>query len=313
MNIMTKKIVITSEFFGKFSDEGEQLLIDAGFEVIRNPYDRFLNEKEIVSIIRDADGIICDLENINQTVIDNAPNLKIISRRGVGLDSVDVVYAESKNIRVSRTLGVVEKPVAELVMSYMLNITRKLIKTNSEMQEGRWTKYIGNSLSGKTLGLLGMGNIACELARKAKAFDMEIVYNATKRNMEAEELFGAKYLQFNDLMAYSDIVSVHVPLLESTKNMIDYNAIKMMKRAPIVINTARGPIVNEEDLCRALKEGLVSYAAIDVFDVEPKIDSCLKGVDKVILTPHIGTFTKETFIEMDVRAAINIVEYLGRT
>lgn len=306
---MTKKVVITSEFFGKFSNEGENILLDAGFKVIGNPYKKGLNEAEVISIIGEADGIICDLEGITKKVIDSAPNLKIIARRGVGTDSVDVEYAKEKDILVARTLGVVNKPVAELVMSYILHINRRISELNNEMKMGNWTKLLGNSLEGKVLGIIGMGNIGREVVRKAKAFDMKIIYTGARRNEKVEEELDVEFVSFEELMAESNIISIHVPLIESTKGMINYEAMKAMKKKPILINTARGPVINEADLCKALEEGLVSFAAIDVYDVEPKIDSPLKEYDNVILTPHVGTFTEEVFINMDVLAAKNIVEY----
>lgn len=308
---MTKKIAITSEFFGKFSDDGEKILLENGFEVLSNPHDRFLNEDEVISVIADADGVICDLESMSQKVIDASQNLKIISRRGVGTDSVDVAYAAKKDIEVARTLGVVEKPVAELVMSYLLTLNRKIIESNRDMKIGKWSKFIGNSLDGKVLGIIGMGNIGSELARKASAFDMKIVYTDSNRNAKVEEAFGAEFLSFEELMAQSDAISIHVPLLDSTKGMINYKTMQMMQKQPILINTARGPIVDEMDLCKGLDEGLISCAAIDVFDEEPKVDSPLKAYDNVILTPHNGTFTKEVFINMDILAAKNIVAYFG--
>lgn len=305
---MTKKIAITSEFFGKFSDEGEKILQDQGFEIIKNPYNRLLNEDEVIFMTQDADGVICDLEGITKKVIDASPNLKIISRRGVGTDSVDVNHAKKKDIAVTRTLGVVEKPVAELVMSYMLTINRKINQSSAEMKIGNWTKFIGNSLENKVLGIIGLGNIGREVARKAMAFDMNVVYTNRNRSEEADAL-GAQYLSLEDLLAQSDIISIHAPLMESTKGMVNYEKMKLMKKKPILINTARGPIVDESDLCKALEEGLVSFAAIDVFDVEPKTDSPLMVYDNVVLTPHIGTFTKEVFIDMDILAAKNVVSH----
>lgn len=303
---MTKRIAITSEYFGMFSDEGEKILAYNGFEVIKNKYNKFLNEDEVISIIGEAEGVICDLEGITKRVIDASPNLKIISRRGVGTDSVDVHYANEKDIVVARTLGVVEKPVAELVMSYLLTINRRVSCSNSEMKMGNWTKLLGNSLENKVLGIIGMGNIGREVARKAKAFDMKIVYASSRRDEMADKL-GAEYVSFENLMACSDVISIHVPLSETTKGMINYESMKLMKKNPILINTARGPVVEELDLCKALDEGIVSFAAIDVFDVEPKTDSPLKAYNNVILTPHVGTFTKEVFINMDILAAKNIV------
>lgn len=307
---MAKKVVITSEFFGRYSDAGEIILKNCNFEVIPNHYNKFLNEDEIISLIGDADAIICDLECITKKVIDSAPNLKVVSRRGVGLDSVDIDYAKEKGIEVTRTLGVVEKPVAELVMAYILQIYRKISESSEQMKKGKWTKVLGRSLEGKTLGIVGLGNIGTEVAKKAKAFDMEVIYSGTSKPEKEREL-GLRHVLFDDLLSKSDIISIHVPLTDSTYNMFDYNAMKKIKKQPILINTARGSIVNENDLKRALKEGLVSFAAIDVYDVEPKTNSLLMKCDNVLLTPHNGTFTKEVFINMDILAAKNVIKTLN--
>ncbi|TCO77417.1 phosphoglycerate dehydrogenase [Marinisporobacter balticus] len=308
---MSKKVAITSEFFGRFSDEGERILKEAGFEVISNQDKKFLEEDALITIIANADAIICDLEKINKKVMDHAPNLKIIARRGVGVDSVDVKYAKEKGINVARTLGVVEKPVAELVMAYILQIHRKIHESNQEMKKGNWNKQLGNSLEGKILGIVGMGNIAKEVVRKAKAFDMKIIYTNYTRKPKLDDALQIEYVSFEELLKHSDVISIHVPLTETTANMFDYHAMKFMKKQPILINTARGPVVNEEDLCKALEEKRISFAAIDVFDVEPKMDSPLRKYDNVVLTPHVGTFTKEVFINMDILAAKNVIDYLG--
>lgn len=308
---MAKKVVITSEFFGKFSNEGERILREAGFEVVPNPYNKSLTEDEVISIIGEADAIIADLEKITKRVIDSAPNLKVIARRGVGVDSVDVNYANEKGITVARTLGVVEKPVAELVMAYILQSFRKLQESNLEMKAGRWTKYLGSSLEGKVLGIVGLGNIGKELVRKAKAFDMEVIYSDYVQKPEMEAELQVRFVSFDELLATADVISLHAPLTDETRNMINYQALQKMKKQPLIINTARGAIINEADLARGLEEKLVSYAAIDVFDVEPKTDSVLRKYDNAILTPHNGTFTKEVFIKMDVLAAQNVINLLG--
>ena len=307
---MNKKVAITSEFFGRFSKKGEEILKEAGLEVIPNPYEKFLNEEEILSLVDEADAIICDLEEITKKVIDNAPNLKIIARRGVGVDSVDVEYARENDIKVARTLGVVEKPVAELVMSYILEIYRKITPLYQAMKKGDWDKILGNSLEGKVLGIVGLGNIGQELVRKAKVFDLDIIYTDYNRKEELETELGIEYVSFKELMKKSDIISIHVPLTDSTRNMFNYETMELMEKEPVLINTARGPVVNGEDLAKALEEGLVSYAAIDVFDEEPKTDSPLKNYDNAILTPHVGTYTEEVFIKMDILAAENVVDYL---
>lgn len=309
---MSKKVAITSEYFGKFSDEAFEILRKNGLEIIENKYDKFLDkEKEIISLSKDANAIICDLEEISKNVIEQSPNLDIISRRGVGTDSVAVKYAQKKGIKVARTLGVVEKPVAELVMAFILNVYRRIIPLNKEMHQGKWNKILGNSLEGKTLGIIGMGNIAQEITRKAKAFDLDVIYYDVERKRELEEELEIKYLALNDLYQESDIISLHVPLNKHTENLVDYDSFKKMKKNALLINTARGPVVNNKDLKKALENKLIFYAAIDVFDSEPKTDSVLVNCDNVLLTPHVGTFTEEIFIKMDVLAAKNVVDFFN--
>lgn len=305
------RIFITSEFFGKFSDEGFKILREAGFEII-DPYGhKFLQPEEIIKYSGEADGFICDLEKITKEVVDASPRLKIVSRRGVGVDSVCVDYCTQKGITVARTLGIVEAPVAELVMGYILELSRNISKMSKKLHSGIWDKIECHSIDKKTLGLVGMGKIAYETARRAMAFNMEIVYCDINQSTIAETDFGAKRLDFNELLAVSDFVSVHTPLTEETNGMLCYQSICKMKPSACLINTARGAIVNENDLYKAIAEKKIAGAAIDVFDVEPKTDSILNEFENVILTPHIGTFTREIFIDMDIEAAKNIVRGLS--
>lgn len=307
---MSKKVAITSEFFAKFSDKALKILEENGLEVIPNRYDKYLDkEEEIISLTKEANAVICDLEKISKNVIDQSPNLEIIARRGVGTDSVAVEYAKEKDIEVARTLGVVEKPVSELVMAYILNISRQIMPLNQSMHQGEWNKILAHSVDGKTIGIIGMGNIGREITRKAQAFDMDVIYYDVERKEELEKELGIEYQDFDKLLKSSDVITLHVPLNKNTKNLIDYSAMEKMDKSPILINTARGPVVNNKDLKKALEEGLVSFAAIDVFDEEPKTNSILKDCKNVMLTPHVGTFTEEIFIKMDVLAAENVVNY----
>ena len=303
-------VLITSEYFGRFSDAGKKVLTDAGFTVLDNPYGhKFLNPTLILPYVSTADALICDLEKITQEVMDAAPNLKIIARRGVGVDSVDTAYADKRGIEVARTLGVVEAPVAELVMGFLLAFSREIAGMNQSMHRGEWDKQLGRSMEKRSIGLVGMGKIAYEVARRACAFGMEILYTDLVRNERAERDFGARYLPFDELIQRSDFVTLHMPLTEDNRNLFDYETICRMKPEAYLINTARGAIVNEQDLARALKEKKIAGAAIDVYDVEPSEHSVLRECDNCILTPHVGTFTREIFIAMDVAAAGNIVRY----
>ena len=308
---MQPTVLITSENFGRFSREGRHVLETAGLRVIDNPYGHtFLHREQILPFAGEADGIICDMEKIDREVIDAAPRLKIIARRGVGIDSVDWRYAQSKGIEVARTTGVVERPVAELVMGYILEFSRHISAMSSAMHAGRWQRISSHSVTGHTLGIVGMGNIAWEVARRAAAFDMRILYYSHRRNERAEEAFGAQYAPLETLLGEADFVSLHVPLTEETRHMMDAQALACMKKGAYLINTARGAVVAAQALADALRSGQLGGAAIDVFDGEPCTDSPLHGLDSVILTPHIGTYTQEIYVRMDVEAARNAVRCL---
>lgn len=305
-------VLITSEYFGKFSGEAKKRLLQNGFNVMDNPYGhKFLTPEEIIPYAGNADALICDLEKITKEVIDSAPNLRIISRRGVGVDSVDVAYAKSKKIEVARTLGVVEPPVAELVMAYILEFSRKINALNANMHQGLWERCQCHSVDGKTLGIVGMGKIAYEVAKRANSFGMDIIYTDLDRNERAETEFGAKKVPVEELLAVSDFVSVHLPLTEATQNFMDYEKLCRMKKDAYFMNAARGGVVRSLDLKRVLAEEKIAGAAIDVYDKEPETNSLFRGMKNVILTPHVGTFTQEIFIKMDILAAENIIHYFS--
>lgn len=305
-------VLITSEFFGKFSDEGIKVLTDAGL-MVKDPFGhKFLSPEDILPHCADADAFICDLEKITPEVVDASPNLKIVSRRGVGTDSVCVDYCTGKGIEVARTMGVVEAPVAELVMSYILEFSRRVSEMSADMHAGIWEKKHSHSVDGKTIGIIGMGHIGYETARRAHAFGMNVVYSDMVANEAANNDFGAKRMTFEQVLASSDFVSLHVPLTDSTKNLINSASLAKMKRSAYIINTSRGGVIDEQALCEALKNGVIAGAAVDVFEKEPETESKLRGLDNVLLTPHIGTFTEEIFIKMDVVAAQNVVKKLAQ-
>lgn len=305
------KVFITSEFFGKFSDAGIKILEEAGHTLI-NPYGhKFLTGQEIIKYSEEADAFICDMEKIDRDVIEHSPNLKVIARRGVGVDSVDVAFAQEKGIAVERTLGVVEAPVAEQVFGFILDFSRNISKHNTLMKSGVWQKLKGSSVDGKVLGIIGMGKIGYEVAKRACAFGMSIIYHDEVVNEKAQEMFGAKKKSLEEVLAQSDFVSLHTPLTDTTRGFINYDIICKMKKTAYLINTARGAVVDEQDLYRAIKEEKIAGVAVDVYAVEPCNTSILKELDNVILTPHTSTFTEEIFVKMDILAAENVVRVLA--
>ena len=236
--------------------------------------------------------------------IDQAPNLKLIIRGGVGIDNIDVEYAKSKDIIVKNTPEASSIAVAELVMALMLAIQRNIVKAHNTTKSGEWIKkqLKGSELYGKTLGLLGIGRIAREVFKRATAFGMNVIacdpYVCYDQCTQVEK---------GDLYSKSDIISLHVPLTDETRGMINKESIASMKDGVIIINTARGKLINEADLAEALRAGKVKYAGLDVFESEPPAGSPLLEPDNVLLTPHLGA---QTFENMD-RITEQVIQIIG--
>jgi D-3-phosphoglycerate dehydrogenase len=305
-------ILITSEYFGFFSEEGVNLLKNSRHKMIQNPYGhKFLLPEEIIPHIHEADAIICDLEQINKEVMDAAPNLKIISRRGVGVDNVDMEAASSKGIKVARTVGVIEDSVAELVMAYILCFGRRISEMNSKMQNHNWEKLPSEGVIGKTLGIIGMGNIGRRLISLAQAFSMRVLYYDTFRQEDLESDLKITYSTMEELLAHSDYITLHVPLNKDTYHLIDAASLARMRSTAYLINASRGAVVDDQALYKVLTEEKIAGAAVDVFSREPETNSPLCGLTNAILTPHVATFTKPTFINMDVMAAQNVLDFFN--
>ncbi len=309
------KVLITSEYFSAFSNEGKQILVEAGHDVIDNPFGhKNLTAEEIIPIIQDAEAIICDLEPINKVVLAAAGKLKVIARRGVGVDSVDLKTAAQKGILTMRTLGLVEQPAAELVIAFIFALSRQIPALDASMKNHAWSKLLGDEVGGKRLGIVGMGNIATQVARLATGIGMKVAYFDIVRNKRVEDEFQAEYNpDLNELLAKADFVSLHCTLNEHTRHLINQEKLSGMKKSAFLINTARGAIVNENDLAAALKNKVIAGAAIDVFQEEPPANSPLCSCENAILTPHVATFTKRCFIKMDIQAAENVKAYFDQT
>ncbi|HET9008881.1 MAG TPA: D-glycerate dehydrogenase [Nitrosarchaeum sp.] len=259
------------------------------------------------SKIRNIDGLICfPYDKIDSDLIDNAKNLKVISTYSVGFDHIDIQHARKKKIRVGYTPEVLTDATADLSFSLILDILRRVSEGDRIIREGKWRQiygaydYVGTDLQGKTLGIFGLGRIGSALAKRAKSFDMKIIYHNRKQiSKKKEKLLGVKYVTFDKLIASSDIISIHVPHTKETNQLFDMKIFKKMKKSAFLINTARGKIVNEKDLIMALNKKIIAGAALDVYESEPigKKHPFTK-IQNVVLAPHIGSSTKETRAKM---------------
>ncbi len=276
-----------------------------------------LSDSELKEAIKDANAIISVIpDQITREVLQSAKNLKIVANYAVGYDNIDVKAATEMGIYVSNTPGDLTESVAEHSMALMLTVGRKIVAADRFVREGKYKYwdpmiFLGPVFSGKTLGLIGFGRVGQWFAKLAKgAFSMRILYTDISRNESAEKETGATYVNMDELLEQSDIVSIHVPLLPSTKHLITRRELKKMQPDAYLINTARGPIIDEDDLCVALRENWIAGAGIDVYEQEPKIYAGLKELENVVLTPHIASATREARIEMARMAAANVIEVL---
>ena len=264
-------------------------------------------QTKLRSKIKDIDGLICfPYDIISKDIIEEGKNLKVISTYSVGFDHIDTEYSKKKKIRVGYTPEVLTNATADMAFSLLLDIARRTTEGDRIIRDAKWGKiygvfdYVGIDLQGKTIGILGLGRIGSTLAKRAKAFDMKIIYHNRKHVVKSKEKsLDAKYVSFEKLITESDFISIHVPHTKETDRLFDMKIFKKMKKSSFLINTSRGKVVNEKDLAIALKKRIISGAGLDVFEKEPiKKNHPLVKLQNIVLAPHIGSSTKETRIKM---------------
>ncbi len=301
-------------------EAGIKILKEKGYEIIVNPEDRVLTKEELIGNLKgqNYDALFCLLtDKIDGEVMDSfGPQLKVLANMAVGFDNIDVAEAKKRNIMITNTPGVLTDTVAEHTFALMLAIAHRIAEADKFTRALKYHGWepmllLGNDLSGKILGVVGRGRIGSRVAYHAvKGFDMKVVYYDVKRNEDFEKEFSAVYMSLEDLLKQSDFISIHVPLLDSTRHLINAENLKLMKPSAYLVNTSRGPIIDEAALAYVLANKVIKGAALDVFEFEPKITPELLQLDNVILTPHIASATEETRSKMSALAATNIIEAL---
>ncbi|NPE27416.1 phosphoglycerate dehydrogenase [Methanococcoides sp. SA1] len=305
------KILISSRSFGVINSEPLEKLKEDGFEIITNPYDRKLTEDELIELTNNVVGIIAGTESITENVLKNASELKVISRYGVGVDNVDLDFAKKNGIEVLNTPNAPAKAVSELALSMILSLLRRIPESSNAMKEGKWMPQMGHSLHGKILGIVGLGRIGKELVKLVQPFEMEILAYEKYPDESFIDRYNIDIVSLEEILSKSDIISIHVPLIEETFNLIGTSELSIMKKGSILINTARGNVIDEVALINALKCGNIAGAALDVFDKEPYEGELLK-LENVLLTPHIGTYTEETRMVMEFETVDNLIKALSK-
>ncbi|MDR7520229.1 MAG: D-glycerate dehydrogenase [Armatimonadota bacterium] len=272
-------------------------------------------------LLREAapcDGLLSLLtDRIDGALLDAAPRVRVVSNYAVGYDNIDVEAATARGVVVTNTPGVLTETVADFAMALLLASARRLVEADRFTRAGRWKSwepmlFLGQDVWGATLGLVGLGRIGAAVARRASGFGMEILYYDVVRREDLERELGLEFAPFEDVLRRSDFVSIHTPLLPQTRHLIGAAQLKMMKPSAILINTARGPIVDQEALTEALRTGTIAGAGLDVFEVEPiPPDHPLLGLDNVVVAPHIASASVGTRTKMALMAVDNLLDALA--
>ena len=307
---MKKKVLITYNLFR----EGFEKLA-AEFDLIF-PVEKVFSKEELFVHIKDCDALLSMFNlPVNKELIDAGKNLKIIANYGVGYNNIDINYASQKGIVVTNTPDPVIEPTAELAFALMAAVARRIPECDRKLRQKDAIKWgtlenLGVGLYGKTLGIIGMGRIGQAIARRALAFGMKIFYhNRNRLNLETEQTYKATYLSFDDLLASSDYISLNMPLSDDTYHLIGENELNQMRKGTILVNTARGAVVDEKALVRSLQSGHLGGAALDVYEHEPLITPELLTMDNVVLAPHNGTATIDGRNAMSRYASENIIRF----
>ncbi|PVX51906.1 glyoxylate reductase [Balneicella halophila] len=306
-----KKVLVTYDIPKK----GLAILEEKGFQV-DFPEKTYFTKEELIEKLPEYDALLAVfVREVDKEIIQAGKNLKIISNYGVGFNNIDIKVARDKDIAVTNTPVSVCEPTAELAFGLLLATMRNISGVNLGLRHDpdfKWgiMENLGNTLVGKRLGIIGMGNIGQAIARRALAFGMEVVYhNRNQLKKSIEDKYEAKYVSLKELLKTSDAVSLNVPLTDETHHLIDEKALKMMKESAFLVNTARGPVVDESALIEALERGRIAGAGLDVFEEEPHIPEALLDLPNVTLTPHTGSATFEDRILTGKEAAENIIAF----
>ena len=277
-----------------------------------NPLGKKLTTEEVVKYFKSVNALILSMEKVNIDLLTKLPNLRIISKFGVGIDNIDTDLCEKKGIVVSFTPGINKTSVAEMTIGFMITLSRNMYQSSIELKSGIWNKSNGgHELSGKNIGIIGCNHIGQEVIRMLKPFNCHISIYDIDDKSEFCKQNNVNQVDFDFLISNSDIISLHIPLNEKTRNLINANVIRKIKKNAILINTSRGGIINEHDLYETLKDGHLCSAAIDAYEIEPAINNKLVELPNVFCTPHIGGNSKESILKLGRKAIENIKDFIN--
>ena len=305
---MTKILISTSNF--NFQLLEEMLSIsNLRFEIIKNPYKRKLTEEEAIELLSDDGiGMIAGVESLSEKVLKSSKSLKIISRCGIGTDNIDLDVAKSLQITITNTPDAPTLPVAELTISHILNLLRKVNHSNIRLKMGHWEPQMGSLLNEKVIGIIGFGRIGKKVAFLLNAFGCKVQYYDPFVDTTD---FNAKKVDLEFLLKSSDIITIHMPYNAETHYMISFNEFNLMKNNALVFNLSRGGLINENALYEALINKQIDGAGIDAYEKEPYTGPLI-NLDNVILTPHMGSYAKESRYKQEYESIINLINSLKK-
>lgn len=310
---MTKgKILITPRAFAKSGKKEIERLENEGWFISINDTGKPLSHSDFVNRAKDADGIVVGVDKMDSEMLKSCQKLKAIAKYGVGVDNIDMSTAESLNIKISRTIGSNSDSVAEHTMALIFACAKNIVESAAEVKEGKWDKKYGKELANNNIGIIGFGNIGKKVARLAQGIGMTVyAYDVFPISSSYAKENNIRIVSFNELIKKSDIITVHLPLNKETKNLINAENLSLMKEDAILINAARGGIVNEQDLLKKLESSDSFTAGFDVYSEEPpKIDDRLVQHPRFILTPHVASKTQQADLNTMKSAVNNIMKDL---
>lgn len=309
---MSGRVLVSAPYFQPVLERFRKRFDALGLEVVAPPVAERLDEEELIRWVADVDGVICGDDHFTDRVLSAAPRLRTISKWGTGIDSIDVEACRRRGIVVRNTPNAFSEPVADSVLGYMLAFARRLPWMDRDMKSGTWTKIPGVSLGELTLGVIGVGNVGSAVVRRARSFGMRLL-GTDIRTLDPEFLAatGLAQVPMGDLLAEADFVSVNCDLNPTSRGLVDAAALVQMRSTAVLVNTARGPIVEEAALVDALRRGVIAGAALDVFEREPlPADSPLRSMDNVFLAPHNSNSSPRAWEQVHENTFRNLVEAL---
>ena len=288
------KVLVTATNYSKYCQAGKKILENAGCEIIENPHGRPYTFDELKEIVEDIDGVVVGVDDWNEDVFKLAPKLKGMARFGVGVDNIDLNAAKEHGIIVCNSPGINSSAVAEQAVALLLSLIRNIPEMNSAVRKGEWPRPMFHELKSRTIGFLGFGAIARNVAQRLAGFGPEMIAYDKYPNQEAADKLGVRLVSQEEVLKESDIISIHLPATDETKHLINKETIQQMKDGVYIVNTTRGSIVNEADMAEALESGKVAGFGTDVFEHEPiDLSGPLFKYDNYIATPHVSAETFE--------------------